>query len=709
MAANTTSGTQQSYEGPGIRIFQGLKPDIVAIQEFRYNASASDGNLRQLVDTAFGPEFYYYREPYTGGGDIPNGIISRWPIVAAGSWDDLDSPNRGFAWAQLDLPGTNDLYVVSVHLLTSSSSVRASEAAQLKALIATNFPTQAWIIVAGDMNTDSRTEAALNTFKTFLSDSPIPTDAETGGNDDTNAGRNKPYDYVLPNFALTNYLISAEVGTRTFPKGLVFDSRVYSPLSDVSPVQSGDSGVSGMQHMAVIKDFNLPIGVAVTNPPAILTQPQSQTNAYGSLVEFTVNATGTAPLAYQWRFNNANLSGATTSSFTLTNAQAPNVGNYTVVITNSAGSITSAIATLTLTSDLVINSQPQNLSVAAGENATFSVTASGVSPLYYQWRFNSGVISSATNSTFTRTNAQLADAGNYTVVITNSSGSVTSSVATLAVNSGMTEVNAQWNFNSNPADSDTATGSIIPSIGIGVASALGGITASFVGGDTIADPAGNADNTAWTTTGYPASGSGNKTAGVRFNVSTAGKQNIVISWTARASNTGSRYGRLQYSTNGVNFTDFPQPFTNTTTFSATTNNLGAIPAINDNANFAFRLVTEFESTAIGNANSAYVAANSGSSYGTGGTVRFDMVTVRGSDLTINNPPASAPTLTNAFWSGNEFQFLLTGTTGSNYVVQSTTNLSAPLWIPLRTNVAPFIYVETNLPATQRFYRGMVAP
>ncbi len=62
MAANLTSGTGQSYEAAGIHIFQGLKPDIVAMQEFRYNSSTSDAQLRQLVDTAFGPNFFYYRE-----------------------------------------------------------------------------------------------------------------------------------------------------------------------------------------------------------------------------------------------------------------------------------------------------------------------------------------------------------------------------------------------------------------------------------------------------------------------------------------------------------------------------------------------------------------------------------------------------------------------------------------------------------------------
>jgi endonuclease/exonuclease/phosphatase family metal-dependent hydrolase len=119
------NGDAQTYQPFAIRIFQGLKPDIVAIQEFNYsNNTASD--FRSMVDTAFGTNFVYYREPYTANGDIPNGIISRYPILNSGSWTDtVQSPNRGFAWAQIDLPGTNDLYVVSVHLLTSSASARS--------------------------------------------------------------------------------------------------------------------------------------------------------------------------------------------------------------------------------------------------------------------------------------------------------------------------------------------------------------------------------------------------------------------------------------------------------------------------------------------------------------------------------------------------------------------------------------------------------
>ena len=267
MDANITSGNNQSYETAGLDIFKGLKPDIVAIQEFNYSSATTNGvntpaAFREMIDNTFGTTFVYFREPYTASGDIPNGIISRYPIVASGSWVDTQVGNRGFAWAQIHLPGTNDLYVVSIHLLTSSSGARATEASNLKALIQANLPANAWIIVAGDTNFGSRNtsnEPGYGTFLTFLSDSPIPTDAVSGGNSNTSETRTKPHDYLLPSFAMTNTLTSVVLPSNTFPNGLVFDSAVYTPLSDVSPVQSGDSHVGGMQHMPVIKDLLVPV------------------------------------------------------------------------------------------------------------------------------------------------------------------------------------------------------------------------------------------------------------------------------------------------------------------------------------------------------------------------------------------------------------------------------------------------------------------
>ena len=708
MAANTTSGNSQSYEGPGIRIFQGLKPDIVAVQEFRYNSSASDEQLRLLVDTAFGTNFYYYREPYTGGGDIPNGIISRWPFLATGSEDDTNSPNRGFAWALIDLPGTNELYVVSVHLLTANSSTRALEAAQLKAFIQSRFLSNVWVIVGGDMNTANRGEAAIDTFKTFLSDEPVPSDGRALTNATfTNAGRTSPYDYVLPSFSLTNYLIPVVLTSHTFPNGLVFDSRQYATLSDVAPVLANDSGAVNMQHMAVIKDFLIPV-VGTTTPPSITTHPQSQTNSIGANVTFNVVAAGTPPLAYQWRFNGANLSSVTTDTCSLTNIQATNAGNYAVVVTNSFGSVTSEVATLTVITAPTITNHPKNLTVTVGEDAVFTVGALGTPPLVYQWRFNTTNILGATSSSYIRSNAQPADAGNYSVVVANSTGQATSSNALLTVNPPTTaNVIAQWNFNSVPPDAATTTGSTAPSIGSGIASLVTALTPTFAGGSS--SDSATSDNSGWNTTGYPSATNGNKTAGVRFDVSTVGQQNVVVRWDQRVSNTGSRYSRLQYTTNGTTFLDYPSSVSvvAATTFEAHTNSLSGLPGVNNNSNFAFRIVNEFENTATGSGANGYVAAMTGSSYGSMGTTRFDMVTLL-ADSIPSNPPAVPPTLTNVSLSGNYFHFVVSGSTGSNYIVQAATDLSLSNWVSLQTNAAPVFFSETNQ-FQQRFYRGLIAP
>ncbi len=114
-ASNLSSGSNQAYEAPGIRLLQGLKPDIIAMQEFNFGANQT-ADIQSLVNQiTFTNGSSWFRE---SGYSIPNGIISRWPILASGSWVDNDTGvnDRGFAWARIDLPGTNDLYIVSTHL-----------------------------------------------------------------------------------------------------------------------------------------------------------------------------------------------------------------------------------------------------------------------------------------------------------------------------------------------------------------------------------------------------------------------------------------------------------------------------------------------------------------------------------------------------------------------------------------------------------------
>ena len=172
----------------------------------------------------------------------------------------------------------------------------------------------------------------------------------------------------------------------------------------------------------------------VSIPPGISVPPQNLTVNQGQNADFNVTATGTGPLSYQWRFNGADITGATASDYTRTSAQSTDVGNYEVVVANVAGSITSAVATLNVNLPPGISLPPQNLTVNQGQNAGFSVTATGTGPLSFQWRFNGADISGATATDFTRMNAQASDAGAYTVVVTNVAGAITSSEATLNVN-----------------------------------------------------------------------------------------------------------------------------------------------------------------------------------------------------------------------------------------------------------------------------------
>jgi endonuclease/exonuclease/phosphatase family metal-dependent hydrolase len=257
VAANVSSGKKQSYDpGHGKRILQGLKPDIVLIQEFNIgNNGVAD--VKAFVAETFGADFTFYREVGPAGSAIPNGVISRFPILASGSWDDSLSNNREFAWARIDVPGDKDLWAVSLHLLTSKSSARAKQIKQIAQYIQDNVPTGDLLVVGGDLNTNTVSEASLKGFNGVLVRKQQP--ADQSGNGDTNAPRNKPYDRLFADDDLHGLAVPVKIGAQSFTHGLVFDSRVYTPLADVAPVLKNDSDAESMQHMAVVRDFALPV------------------------------------------------------------------------------------------------------------------------------------------------------------------------------------------------------------------------------------------------------------------------------------------------------------------------------------------------------------------------------------------------------------------------------------------------------------------
>src|ERR1051325_852561 len=176
-----------------------------------------------------------------------------------------------------------------------------------------------------------------------------------------------------------------------------------------------------------------------------------------------------------------------TAGGTIHSTTASKSGNTSQTIANAtvlAGDIVRYDFTLNAPASPIITGQPQNQSVAQGANATFSVSASGATPLYYQWRFNTtNLLAGATASSYTRSNAQPADAGSYSVIVSNSVGATNSANAILTVivppaittqpqsqtvnqgtsatftvsASGTTPFTYQWSFNAGSISGATAS------------------------------------------------------------------------------------------------------------------------------------------------------------------------------------------------------------------------------------------------------------
>ncbi|MCE0722325.1 immunoglobulin domain-containing protein, partial [Legionella sp. 9fVS26] len=188
-------------------------------------------------------------------------------------------------------------------------------------------------------------------------------------------------------------------------------------------------------------DFNTNVESPISStfiPPSITTQPVSQTVTVGQSVTFSVTATGTAPLSYQWQKNGVAIAGATATSYNIPSVALADAGNYTVDVSNLEGTVTSSTAVLTVNSGTPpsITTQPVSQTVTVGQSVTFSVIATGTAPLSYQWKKNGIAIAGATAASYNIPSVVLADAGNYSVDVSNSAGIVTSSTAVLTVNSG---------------------------------------------------------------------------------------------------------------------------------------------------------------------------------------------------------------------------------------------------------------------------------
>lgn len=445
-------------------------------------------------------------------------------------------------------------------------------------------------------------------------------------------------------------------------------------------------------------------------PPYFIAQPSSLTVTNGANAAFSASAGGKTPLSYRWRFNGTslssggNISGAQTNTLTITSATTNNSGNYTLIVTNSFGSVTSGVAVLTVGFAPEFTVQPASLVVASGSNAVFSATVGGSVPLACQWRrngtnlANGAGVSGATNNVLTLAAVTTNSSGNYSLFVTNNFGVMTSSVATLTVflpvpgialvpsenpsgfkgsvhfTAVLTPTNATGTiqFRTNGAAFDTEA--LVNGIAVSAALATlprgtNGIAAVY-SGDANNSPATN--SLAQIVTNHPPAASPafySRLAGYPLNIVVT---NLGTNWNDVDGDTVS-LAAIGVSTNGVTLT----------------NNAGTLVYFDTN-----------------NVDDRFICTIAD---GWGGT-NFQTVSV--TTILTNTVPAIVGV---ANGSKGSVTLDLAGAPGDTYVLETTTNLAMPLgWQPLATNtmdtngVWQFTdFTVTNLP--NRFYRLMLTP
>ncbi len=175
--------------------------------------------------------------------------------------------------------------------------------------------------------------------------------------------------------------------------------------------------------------------ITVNEMPVIASQTSSVEECAGSAAVFSITATGTAPLSYQWYNANGSISSATNNSYTISSTSSSDAGNYYCVSTNSCGSATSSVIPLTVNTAPSISSQPSDETKCEDQSVIFSVQASGTATLTYQWYKGATSIVGANSSSYLLSPLATSDAANYYCKVSNLCGNVSSNTAQLTVNS----------------------------------------------------------------------------------------------------------------------------------------------------------------------------------------------------------------------------------------------------------------------------------
>jgi hypothetical protein len=408
--------------------------------------------------------------------------------------------------------------------------------------------------------------------------------------------------------------------------------------------------------------------------PIITQEPTNAITMLNSNATFYVVAIGAPILKYQWYLNGVKINNANKSSFTVTNATLANGGTnngYTVVVTNNITSVTSSNAFVLFSPS--ITNQPANQTVAPGGTAVFAVSATGDSPLSFQWQFQGTNIVGATNTTLNVTNAHQASIGTYQVVVTNSLGSVTSAPAVLNLMPGIL---------TQPTN----------------ITALAGSTVTF----TVVAEGSSPLSYQWQKNGTNVAANGNSSAFAlgTIQASDAGAYNVVVTNAFGSAISGS--ATLTVSSQGPAITTQPAqvivPTNSDATFTITAT--GTPPLAFqwrfNNANLAAQTNAALVLHSVQSSNAGPYAVVVTNSFG---AVTSSPALLK---LLAGAVSMSSPTMTS-----NNLNLVFASQTGFTYVIEYKTNLNSSNWTSLLTTNGTGSLVLIQDPITNgfsRFYR-----
>jgi hypothetical protein len=252
---------------------------------------------------------------------------------------------------------------------------------------------------------------------------------------------------------------STPLGCRWLFENSIISGTVSTTLT-ISNAQSVNEGIYRVVVTNSVGSVtSAPVFVRVRpSVPVIVSNPASVVVGASSNATFCVLAAGSQTLAYQWFFNGAPIAGATGTQYVLAGVQAGNAGGYHVVASNSLGTVTSAVATLTvLPVAPYFTTLPASLTVAAGSGRTLSGLANGSQPIGYQWQRNGTNVPGANGTLLSLTALTVADSGSYALVASNIAGISTSAVAQVTVYQNATLLSALNNQVVQTGDTVTLT------------------------------------------------------------------------------------------------------------------------------------------------------------------------------------------------------------------------------------------------------------